>query len=108
VATDEFHCVCGGPETGGGFYLTLSGGGGPGSYFIKLSDPYFPFWVNPVFPSLPPAGHAVYPGGDGFSIKLSPLPAPEIDSASGVSGLTSLLGTLTVLVGRTKGSLRPI
>ena len=100
VASDQFHSVCCGPGTGGGFYLTLSGGGGPGSYFVKLSDPSFPFWVNPVFPSLPSAGHAVFPGGDGFSIKLSTLPAPEIELASALSGLTLLLGSLAVLLGR--------
>jgi hypothetical protein len=107
LATGQFNCDCGGPGTTGANWLSLGGGGGPGSYFIKLSDPYLPFWVNPVFPSLPPAGHAVYPGGDGFSIQLSPLAAPEIDSSSEVSGLTLLLGTLAVLVSRTKESLRP-
>jgi hypothetical protein len=107
LSTGQFNCECG-PGTPNASWLSLSGGGGPGSYFIKLSDPGLPFWVNPVFPSLPSAGDAVYPGGDGFGIKLSSLPAPEIDSASGVSGLALLLGILAVLVGRTKESLTPI
>ena len=92
LATGQFFCACG-PEQGGFSYTSLSGGGGPGSYYIKLSDPSYLSWLNP-------AGLGGAPGDGLFAVKVSPASAPEIDSGSAASALTLLLGTLAVLRAR--------